>query len=46
MSLFDTPSNNAVAKKLEHISMIFDASPELTELVYQDLIKANHHDTR
>lgn len=45
MSLFETPSNNVIAKELEQIAKILDANPELTEIVYQDLIKGRRHDT-
>lgn len=45
MSLFDTPSNNPVAKELEQISMILDATPKLVEIIYQDLTRSARHDT-
>jgi transposase, IS5 family len=45
MSLFNTPSNNPIAKELEKISMILDANPNLTEIVYQDLTRTKRHDT-
>lgn len=45
MSLFDTPSNNPVAKELEQISMILDATPKLIEIIYHDLTRSARHDT-
>jgi len=35
--LFDTPSNNPVAKELEQISMILDNTPQLIDIIYHDL---------
>lgn len=45
MSLFDTPSNNRVAKELEQISMILDVAPKLMEIIYHDLTRSARHDT-
>lgn len=44
-SLFNTPTNSAIAKELEQISRILDANPNLTDIAYQDLIQAARHDT-
>jgi len=43
--LFDTPSNNLVAKELEQITMILDDTPELIEIIYHDLTRSARHDT-
>jgi len=45
MTLFDTPSNNPVAKELEQISKILDATPTLIEIIYHDLTREARHDT-
>ena len=44
-SLFNTPSNSAIAKELEKMSKILDANPKLIEIAYQDLIRATRSDT-
>lgn len=43
--LFDTPSNNPVAKELEQISVILDDTPQLIDIIYHDLTRSSRHDT-
>jgi IS5 family transposase len=44
-NLFTTVSSNPIARELEEISKIIDATPGVLDLVYHDLIKAKRHDT-
>lgn len=39
-SLFNTPSNSAIAKELEEISKILDPKPNLMDIAYPDLIQS------
>lgn len=39
-SLFMTMARNKIAKELQHISQILDATPKVVELAYQDLVRA------
>jgi len=45
MNLFTATSSNPIAKELEQVSQILDANAQLLDLVYQDLVKAERHDT-
>ena len=38
-SLFGEPCNSEIAKELEQISLVLDANPQLTDIVYADLIR-------
>ena len=44
-SLFGAPCNSEIAKELEQISVVLDANPELTDIVYTDLIRDSRPDT-
>jgi IS5 family transposase len=44
-NLFTAVSSNPIARELEEISKIIDATPGILDLVYQDLVKAKRHDT-
>ena len=44
-SLFGEPCNSEIAKELEQISLVLDANPQLTDIVYADLIRDSRPDT-
>ncbi len=45
LHLFTSASNNAICRELAGIYEILDANSQLLDLVYQDLVRAKHHDT-
>jgi IS5 family transposase len=44
-NLFTAVSSNPIARELEEISKIIDATPGVLDLVYHDLVKAKRQDT-
>lgn len=40
MNLFTTMARNQIAKELQHMSQILDATPKVVELAYQDLVRS------
>jgi len=40
MNLFTTMARNQIAKELQHMSQILDATPKVVDLAYQDLVRS------
>ncbi len=45
MSLFMTNANTKIGKELEQMSRILDDTPELLQIVFDDLVKSRRTDT-
>lgn len=40
LNLFTTMARNKIAKELQHMSQVLDATPKVVDLVYQDLVRS------
>ena len=40
LNLFTTMARNKIAKELEQISLVLDATPQVVDLAYQDLVRS------
>lgn len=45
LNLFTTMARNKIAKELEQISLVLDATPQVVDLAYQDLVRSSRPTT-
>jgi transposase, IS5 family len=45
MNLFTTMARNKIAKELQQMSQVLDATPKVLDLVYQDLVRSSRPTT-